>query len=105
MSRADHAYLYNTKAWRVGRVAYLSAHPLCVYCQELGYLTPATVVDHIVPHKGDRGLFFDQSNWQALCKPCHDHVKATLERSGRRPGVRKDGTPVDPGHAWNAADG
>jgi 5-methylcytosine-specific restriction protein A len=30
------------------------------------------VVDHIVPHRGREQLFWDESNWQALCKPCHD---------------------------------
>ena len=37
-----------------------------------GVLTPATVVDHIVPHRGDQRLFWDESNWQPLCKQCHD---------------------------------
>jgi 5-methylcytosine-specific restriction protein A len=35
------------------------------------------VVDHIVPHRGDKKLFWDSSNWQALCdgqtgRGCHD---------------------------------
>ena len=37
-----------------------------------GKYTRATVVDHIIPHRGDRILFWDQNNWQPLCKPCHD---------------------------------
>jgi 5-methylcytosine-specific restriction protein A len=32
----------------------------------------ATVVDHIIPHRGDPTLFWDESNWQPLCKKCHD---------------------------------
>ena len=31
-----------------------------------------TVVDHIVPHRGDARLFWDEDNWQPLCKSCHD---------------------------------
>ena len=38
-----------------------------------GNLTPATVVDHIIPHRGDMKLFWDESNWQALCESCHNH--------------------------------
>ena len=37
-----------------------------------GVVTPAAVVDHVLPHRGDWSLFWDESNWQPLCKPCHD---------------------------------
>ena len=47
-------------------------HPLCAECLKNGVLTPATVVDHIVPHRGDHALFWDEQNWQPLCKDCHD---------------------------------
>ena len=62
---------YNAK-WKAARLRYLRQHPLCVKCQREGRLTPATVVDHIVPHRGDEKLFWDEGNWQALCKACHD---------------------------------
>ena len=50
----------------------LLAHPLCVECESQGRITPATVVDHIVPHKGNLELFWDEGNLQTLCKQCHD---------------------------------
>lgn len=59
-------------AWRRARRVYLDAHPLCVECLKRGVYTEATVVDHITPHRGDRTLFWDTDNWQALCKRCHD---------------------------------
>ena len=31
-----------------------------------GMLTPATVVDHVIPHRGDQKLFWDEDNWQAV---------------------------------------
>jgi 5-methylcytosine-specific restriction protein A len=37
----------------------------------------ANEVDHIKPHKGDMALFWDSSNWQSLCKPCHSAKTAT----------------------------
>lgn len=52
--------------------AFLQSHPLCAECRKLGRYTKATVVDHIVPHRGDQKLFWDRSNWQPLCKACHD---------------------------------
>jgi 5-methylcytosine-specific restriction enzyme A len=57
--------------WRKARTYYLSHHPLCVRCGD-----GATVVDHITPHKGDMGLFWDSSNWQSLCAPCHSRKTA-----------------------------
>lgn len=62
--------------WRKARAFYLAKHPLCVICYEKKRLTPATIVDHIQPHHGDAVLFWNESNWQALCKPCHDRKTA-----------------------------
>ena len=62
---------YNAQ-WRKARALFLRQHPLCVECRKEGKLTPATVVDHIIPHRGDQRLFWDQSNWQSLCKRHHD---------------------------------
>ena len=62
--------------WQRESKQFLQSHPLCVECVTLGRYTKATVVDHIVPHRGNQRLFWDQSNWQSLCKKCHD--KKTL---------------------------
>lgn len=32
----------------------------------------STVVDHIIPHRGNMDLFWYEENWQPLCKRCHD---------------------------------
>ena len=58
--------------WRKARALFLRQHPLCVSCQAEGKIVPATVVDHIIPHRGDQALFWDKGNWQPLCKSCHD---------------------------------
>lgn len=58
--------------WRKVRARYLNKHPLCVRCMTNGRYTMATVVDHIQPHRGDPVLMWDEDNFQALCKPCHD---------------------------------
>lgn len=60
------------RRWQKASKAFLRAHPLCEECMKQGRYTRATVVDHIVPHRGDQKLFWDQGNWQALCKRCHD---------------------------------
>ena len=68
------------RAWQRASKRYLEAHPLCVACLKEGKYTRATVVDHIKPHRGDKTLFWDECNWQALCKRHHD-VKTGREDS------------------------
>ena len=72
---------YNSR-WQKARAAYLKAHPLCVLCMEKHppEYTKATVVDHIKAHRMDPKLFWDQSNWRALCKSCHDKKTAREDR-------------------------
>lgn len=66
--------------WRRERAIFLRANSLCVRCMKKNLIVPSTVVDHIVPHKGDMVLFWDKTNWQALCKPCHDSKTATEDK-------------------------
>jgi 5-methylcytosine-specific restriction protein A len=42
----------------------------------------ASLVDHKTPHRGVQRLFWDRSNWQPLCTPCHSGRKQSIERSG-----------------------
>lgn len=72
------------RAWQKARADFLRKHPLCVMCKTKGKIRAANVVDHIQPHRGDKGLFWDRDNWQALCKPCHDGDKRRIE-NGNEP--------------------
>lgn len=93
---------YNTR-WEKARRTYLAAHPLCVMCQGQGRVSAATVVDHIIPHRGDQTLFWDsEKNWQALCKKHHDGEKQSEERLGYSLNVGQDGWPIDPQHPANS---
>ena len=80
---------YTTK-WEKARAAFLKAHPRCLHvidgetCGE-----PATVVHHVIPHRGDPKLFWRKSNWLPVCKACHD---GPIQRSERR----GDGARVHP---------
>lgn len=67
--------------WRKARAAFLRRNPLCVHCEREELVVAATVVDHIIPHKGDSGLFWDELNWQPLCKRHHD-IKTAREDGG-----------------------
>ena len=76
------------RRWRKASQAFLDCHvardyghPLCVWCKQEGRIVRATVVDHIVPHRGDRKRFWDRTNWQPMCKRCHD-AKTAREDGG-----------------------
>jgi 5-methylcytosine-specific restriction protein A len=66
-----------TWQWHKARTAYLADHLLCVDCEAEGVTTPASVVDHLVPHRGDLTLFWDTRNWRAVCRRCHSRKTAT----------------------------
>ena len=68
--------------WQKIRKAFLQRNPLCVECMRTsGVVTPATVVDHIIPHKGNRKLFYDENNYQAMCHVCHNKKSANERQS------------------------
>jgi len=77
----EHRYLAKRKSstkqgygyrWQVESKKFLRDNPYCAYCLREGRYTKATVVDHIVPHRGDMDLFWDKSNWQGLCVKHHN---------------------------------
>jgi 5-methylcytosine-specific restriction protein A len=69
--------------WQKARRGYLAKHTLCAECERRQRVTLATVVDHIVPHRGDMELFWTRSNWQGLCEP-HHRIKTAREVGERR---------------------
>jgi len=64
------------RRWGRRRARYLREHPLCVICLEEERTTAATIVDHVIPPRGDPELFWDENNWQSLCKFHHDQKTA-----------------------------
>ena len=65
--------------WRSARLLFLNDNPLCKYCKANDIITGADVVDHILPHRGNQELFWDQSNWQPLCYSCHSIKTTTVD--------------------------
>ena len=75
---------YGSK-WRKASKGFLALpeNAPCRICKGRGIVTLAVLVDHIIPHRGDKQLFWRRSNWQPLCKKCHDTKTATEDgRSG-----------------------
>lgn len=90
------------RRWKRLRLVRLRAEPLCRFCAAQGRTVPATVVDHIVPHKGKRELLYSLENTQSLCVTCHQAVKQAEETTGRVRGVDRDGVPIDSQHHWRS---
>lgn len=78
--RASAAKRGYGRRWQKARIGFLTKHPLCIMCLAKGRSEPATVVDHIKPHKGDMTLFWDRSNWQPVCTVCH--ARLTVQYDG-----------------------
>ena len=74
--------LYSTPRWKQERKRFLNLHSLCIYCRQKGIAAHATFVDHKKPHRGDDVMFWDQSNWQPLCRHC-SNVKTGQETRSR----------------------
>lgn len=79
--KSEFAYMYNNAWWKRSR-AWLRQpeHSWCEICGK-----PADTVHHKIEHKGDWGLFWDENNWQAICKSCHSqhHATETNRRRGK----------------------
>ena len=103
---------YKQSAWKKLRAAQLNKQPYCECPHHKGKRIRAdhptygsvAVVDHIVPHKGDRRKFFDPRNLQTMTKQCHDRYKQSMERggSGFKQGCDTNGVPLDQAHHWHS---
>ena len=72
-----------TARWKRRAKSFRERHPLCGQrpgglapvgsrCYDTHTVTLGVLVDHVVPHRGDQSLFWDElNNWQTLCASCH----------------------------------
>lgn len=81
-AKPQHHFLYDKQRWRRVSKLFLKRHPRCgdrpgglppvmSQCRADGRITAASITDHVVPHKGQKQLFWDgRGNYQALCASC-----------------------------------
>jgi 5-methylcytosine-specific restriction protein A len=92
---------YSTARWQKRAKHQLKTEPVCVLCwKEQGRVMPATVADHIDPHRGDLTKFWF-GQLQSLCAYHHNSVKAQRETRGYSTEIGDDGWPIDPFHPIN----
>jgi len=65
--------------WRNYAAKFLAINKECYACGK-----PATVVDHLKPHKGDEFLFKKTDNHIPLCTSCHNTVTSKFDRYYRQ---------------------
>jgi 5-methylcytosine-specific restriction endonuclease McrA len=92
VSRSKYSQWYASRRWRRIRAELLARNPLCEFCTKQGRVTPATIADHIEPHRGDLEKFWN-SPLQALCATCHSSTKQAMEND-RVMGFGADGWPL-----------
>ena len=75
--------------WRDFAKRFLDVNRECYTCGKV-----ATVVDHLVPHKGDRVWFEKDGNHLALCQTCHNIVTGKFDYKYR------PGDSIEPKTKW-----
>jgi 5-methylcytosine-specific restriction protein A len=80
-NKQPYRHLYLTSRWRNKlSPAIIYRDPVCKICNH----NPSTVADHKQDHKGNEQLFFDPTNLQGICKPCHDFKTGSTHRGQRK---------------------
>ncbi|WP_440642070.1 HNH endonuclease [Bradyrhizobium sp. PUT101] len=85
--------------WRRRVRFQLATNPLCRMCAEQGVVTAATIVDHVIPHRGDQQLFW-LGELQSLCASHHSKDKQQIETQGFSTAIGADGLPLDARHPF-----
>lgn len=57
--------------WTCYRKSHLRLNPLCRDCQDVGKVTPAQEIHHILKAADHPELFWEPTNHLGLCKKCH----------------------------------
>ncbi len=85
---------YRLSRWQKLRARQLAKEPLCAFCRKRGRVEPATVCDHVTPHRGNEVLFWG-GPFQSLCRTCHNVDKKLIE-NGKPPPLTfgVDGWPL-----------
>lgn len=81
--------MYGESDWVKYRRKFIYHNPKCYVCARR-----AKVVDHIIPHKGNRELFENTKNHLPMCESCHNTVTTMFDRN------YKVGDPVDAKAEW-----
>ncbi|SFL49458.1 HNH endonuclease [Lactococcus garvieae] len=89
--RSERETFYHTKEWKVLRQRALERdNHQCQYCKMQAKVSPAKIVDHIVPAQFNERKMRDLINLASACQKCHD-LKTRWEQAYYGTGYYKDG--------------
>ena len=91
---------YDSLRWRKIARQQLRDHPLCCMCLAEAQVVPATICDHVEPHKGNPEMFW-LGKIQSLCIDHHNGTKQQSEKRGYHTDIGIDGWPKDLNHPVN----
>ena len=91
MSRL-HDQLCHSARYLRKRRAFMRRHPGCQLCERQGLTVPSEELDHIIPLAERPDLAEVESNWQALCRSCHENK--TFDENNTAVPIGLDGWPV-----------
>jgi len=74
---------YGLAVWQAIRERQLGLQPLCERHLKRGEIEPATIVNHVEPHRGDWDRFV-AGPLESVCKACHDGEIQREERAAGR---------------------
>ena len=102
--RQETQRLYKTARWLRLVEHQRRVEPFCRFCKANGVITAMEVADHIVPHRNDLTLFWDNNNVQSLCRTHHasDKQREEVGSTVIDKTIGIDGWPVSPQHYGNS---
>ena len=74
-----------TYRYQQARAKFLAENPLCLLCDDQGIVTAAAELDHVIPVRDAPNRFWDRTNWQPVCRSCHEEKTAGENRQGEPP--------------------
>ncbi|MCS3766150.1 5-methylcytosine-specific restriction endonuclease McrA [Aeromonas hydrophila] len=82
LGQGQNDAFYNGTKWRKESDWKLKRNSMCEHCLAKGIYHAAELVDHIIEIEDNWDLRYVRSNYQSLCKPCHNRktAKARKER-------------------------
>ena len=74
---------YQSAQWRKLKEMKLARDPLCETCHQVGKVTVAKIVHHMIPiRKGTKKV--DLDFLVSLCHACHNQIESEMERGANK---------------------